>query len=485
MKDYIVETIKKEGQEVLLKGWVNKKREMGKVAFVDLRDSTGLVQVVLVPAELDEESKGLISKIGLEYVLEIHGVVQKRGEKQVNKNLATGGIEILAKKVSILNESKVPPFDVFSEERQAAEETRLEHRYLDLRHERMSKNLQIRHKVLLFLRNYLSNKGFTEVQTPILSKSTPEGARDYLVPSRLHQGRFFALPQSPQQYKQILMVSGIERYFQIAPCFRDEDARADRSPGEFYQLDLEMSFVTQEEILQLMETLFTKMVEELFPEKKITQAPWPRLTHAEAMEKYKSDKPDLRKNKEDDNELAFAWVLDFPLFAEQTEEDYFHGAGDKWGPSHHMFTAPKEEDIPLLDTDPGKVKSYQHDLVLNGYELGGGSVRIHDPKLQEKIFDLIGFTKEQKGHFQHLLKAFEYGVPPHGGIAPGIERLIMILAGEKNLREITPFPLTGDGRDPLMGAPSEVEGKQLDELGLKLKASEAPKAAKASEGKAV
>lgn len=469
MKDYIKETIDQEGQEVILKGWVNKKREMGKVAFVDLRDSTGLVQVVLVPAELDEESKDLISKIGLEYVLEIQGVVQKRGEKQINKNLPTGEIEILAKKIAILNESKVPPFDVFSEERQAAEETRLEHRYLDLRHERMAKNLQIRHKVLLFLRNYLSDKGFTEVQTPILSKSTPEGARDYLVPSRLHQGRFFALPQSPQQYKQILMVSGVERYFQIAPCFRDEDARADRSPGEFYQLDLEMSFVTQEELLQLMEKLFTTMVKELFPEKKITEEPWPRLTHAEAMEKYKSDKPDLRKNKEDDNELAFAWVLDFPLFAEQTEEDYFHGAGDKWGPSHHMFTAPKEEDIALLDSDPGKVKSYQHDLVLNGYELGGGSIRIHDPKLQEKIFDLIGFTKEQKGHFQHLLKAFEYGVPPHGGIAPGIERLIMILAGEKNLREITPFPLTGDGRDPLMGAPSKVEGKQLDELGLELK----------------
>ena len=308
-----------------------------------------------------------------------------------------------------------------------------------------------------------------EIQTPILSKSTPEGARDYLVPSRLHRGKFFALPQSPQQYKQLLMVAGFERYFQIAPCFRDEDARADRSPGEFYQVDMEMSFVTQDDILSLTENLFRTLVHELFPDKRITAEPFPRLRYADVIQQYGTDKPDLRKDKDDLNELAFAWVVDFPLFVKQSDEDHFYGAGKTWAPSHHMFTAPHPEDVSLLNADPGRVRGLQHDLVLNGFEVGGGSIRIHDPKIQQKVFDLIGFTKEQKKQFEHMLTAFEYGVPPHGGIAPGLDRLIMILAGEKNLREVTAFPLTNDGRDPMMDSPSEVEQGQLDELGIQLK----------------
>lgn len=464
-----IETVNKIEETVLVKGWVNVRRNMGKIVFLDLRDRWGLVQVVVVPSELDEASQAVVDSIRPEFVLSIEGLVQKRGDKQINKDLPTGTVELLAKKIEILSEAETPPFEIDNEERQANEELRLKYRYLDLRHERMKNNILVRDKVFAFLRNYLHDNDFVEVQTPILSKSTPEGARDYLVPSRLHKGKFFALPQAPQQYKQLLMVAGMERYFQVAPCFRDEDARADRSPGEFYQLDMEMSFVKQEDILDLVENMFTKMVKELFPEKKMTFSPWPRLNYSEVMEKYGSDKPDLRKDKNDKDELAFAWVINFPLFMPQTDEDRFVGAGDTWGPAHNMFTMPKEEDIPLLDTDPEKVRSYQHDLVLNGFEVGGGAVRIHDMKIQEKVWDLIGFTEEQKKQFKHYFEAFQYGVPPHGGIAPGLERLLMVLLGEKNLKEVTAFPLTSDGRDPMMESPSEVTKEQLDELGIAIK----------------
>ena len=322
-------------------------------------------------------------------------------------------------------------------------------------------------QLIAFCRNYLSDRDFTEVQTPVLTKSSPEGARDYLVPSRVHKGKFFALPQAPQQYKQLLMVAGLERYYQVAPCFRDEDARADRSPGEFYQLDMEMSFTDQNELLELVEEMFTAMIKEIFPEKKMV-TPWPRITHEEAMSKYKSDKPDLRKNKEDKDELAFAWIIDFPLFTDQTKEDEeFVGAKGKWAPSHNMFTRPKEEDLKYLDKDPSKVKAYQHDLVLNGFEVGGGALRIYDAKVQEKVFDLIGFDKKQKEYFKHLLEAFSYGVPPHGGIAPGIDRLLATILGEKSIKEVIAFPLASDARDPLMGAPAEVTKEQLKELGIK------------------
>ncbi|PLX24795.1 aspartate--tRNA ligase [Candidatus Parcubacteria bacterium] len=463
------ETVNKIEEKVLVKGWVHVRRNMGKIVFLDLRDRWGILQVVVVPSELDEASQELVKDIRPEFVLSVEGVVQARGEKQTNKDLATGTVELLANKIEILAEAETPPFEIENEDRQANEELRMKYRYLDLRHERMKNNMVVRDKVISYLRNWLHKEDFLEIQTPILSKSTPEGARDYLVPSRVHKGKFFALPQAPQQYKQLLMVAGMERYFQIAPCFRDEDARADRSPGEFYQLDMEMSFVSQEDILQLVEKMFTEMVKELFPEKKITQEPWPRLNYEEAIKKYNSDKPDLRKDKNDPNELAFAWVVNFPLFTPQTEEDKFHGAGDTMGPTHNMFTMVKEEDVELLDKEPLKARSYQHDLVLNGFELGGGAVRIHDMKIQEKIWDLIGFTDKQKQEFKHYFEAFKYGAPPHGGIAPGIERLIMILQNEKNLREITAFPLTSDARDPMMESPSEVSKEQLDELGIEMK----------------
>ncbi len=472
MKVYIGELSSEwVGKEVALAGWIHSRRNMGKIVFFDLRDSTGLVQLVCVPHKLSQARVTAMGEVRPEYVVAITGIVQNRNPKQVNPQMASGTIEVLVKEVTVLSTAHTPPFEIVTEERQANEELRLTYRYLDLRHERMARNMRLRHQVMQFVRTYLSEKGFIEIQTPMLSKSTPEGARDYLVPSRLHKGKFFALPQSPQQYKQLLMVAGFERYFQIAPCFRDEDARADRSPGEFYQIDMEMSFVTQDEILRFTEQMFTDMVRKLFPEKRITRTPWPRLSYQEVMKKYKTDKPDLRTNPNDANELAFAWVIDFPLLVAQTKEDHYFGAGERWAPSHHMFTAPRPEDVSLLDTDPGKVRGLQHDLVLNGFELGGGSVRIHDPKLQQKIFQLIGFSKEQQKRFQHLLTAFTYGVPPHGGIAPGLDRLIMILAGEKNLREVTAFPLTNDGRDPMMDSPSKVEKAQLDELGIAFKRS--------------
>ncbi len=469
MKLRNIEINNKIGEEVTLFGWVNSRRDMGKIAFIDLRDRSGIVQVVLVPSELNEESQAIIKDIRPEFVLEITGVVNERGEKQKNPNIPIGNVELLAKSVKILSQSETPPFEIDNEDRQAGEELRLKYRYLDLRHERMTRNMQFRSDAMLFIRNYLHEQNFIEMHTPILSKSTPEGARDYLVPSRKFPGKFFALPQSPQQYKQMLMVAGMERYFQIAPCFRDEDARADRSPGEFYQVDMEMSFVSQDDIMELAEDMFTKLVKTLLPEKELTFDKWPRITYAEAMEKYGSDKPDLRKDKNNPNELAFCWIVDFPLFTEQTEDDYFHGAGDKWAPSHHMFTAPREEDIPLLDTDPGKVRGLQHDMVLNGVEAGGGSIRIHSPELQEKIFNLIGFTEEDKKEFEHMLTAFKYGVPPHGGIAPGFDRLVSLLMGESSIREVIAFPLTSDARDLMVEAPSIVSDEQLNAVGIEIK----------------
>ncbi|MFA5106837.1 MAG: amino acid--tRNA ligase-related protein [Patescibacteria group bacterium] len=461
-----IETLDRIGEKATVAGWAETVRKLGKILFIDLRDKDGHLQIVCSPEQsaLYETAKS----IRPEYVIRVTGRIAKRSEKNVNKKQPTGAIELQPEQLEILNTSLTPPFEIDNEIRQASEELRLKYRYLDLRHERLRHNLRVRSDLLWFVRNWLHERGFTEIQTPILSKSTPEGARDFLVPSRLQKGRFFALPQSPQQYKQLLMVAGVEKYFQIAPCFRDEDARADRSPGEFYQLDIELSFVNQEEILQLTEEMFTQMVAKIFPGKHVTTTPWPRLRHADVMKKYGTDKPDLRQNKEDNNELAFAWVIDFPLFAKQTKDDYFYGAGDKLAPSHHMFTAPREEDIPLLETAPEKVRAYQHDLVLNGVEVGGGSIRIHRPEIQEKVFDLIGFTKDQKKLFKHLMTAFQYGVPPHGGIAPGIERLLFAILGEKSVKEVAAFPLTSEGRDPMMDSPSRVTPAQLRDLGLRL-----------------
>lgn len=459
MKNLFVEqTPEKIGQEVELYGWVDSIRDHRKIVFIDLRDRTGVIQAVG-----GEECKQLTS----EDVVHIKGVVKQRPEKLINPKIKTGSVEIEIKELHILSKAKALPIPVNSDGYEIEEEKRLQYRYIDIRRQRMTRNLTLQSKTRLFIRNYLASHGFIEVETPVLTKTTPEGARDFLVPSRLQKGKFYALPQSPQQYKQLLMVAGIERYFQIARCFRDEDPRADRAYGEFTQLDLEMSFITQEDILQLTENLFTAMVKELFPEKYISQTPWPRISHKEAMETYKTDKPDLRKNKNDPNELAFSWTIDFPLFNKQTTEDYFHGSGKaQFAPSHHMFTAPHPEDAVLLDSDPLRVRGLQHDLVLNGFEVGGGSVRIHDPIIQNKVFDLIGFTEKQKRQFSHMLEAFQYGVPPHGGIAPGIDRLMMVILGEPSIREVIAFPSSSGGKTSVMNAPSEATEEQLKELGI-------------------
>lgn len=457
-KYFIADCANKIGEEVELYGWVETIRDHKKIIFVDLRDRSGFVQVVG-----GEDFKALST----EDVVCIKGLVKKRPDHMINTKIATGEIEIEAKELQIISKSQPLPIPIDSEGYEIDEETRLKYRYLDLRRKRMTRNMIVRSKMTSYIRSYLTKRDFIEIETPILTKTTPEGARDFIVPSRLQKGKFYALPQSPQQYKQLLMVAGMERYFQIARCFRDEDPRADRAYGEFTQLDMEMSFVAQEDILQLAEELFTGLIKELFPEKHMQQSPWPRLKHADVQAKYGTDKPDLRTNKEDPHELAFAWILDYPLFSEQKEDDYFHGSGNaKFAPSHHMFTSPHPDDVGLLDTDPTKVRGLQHDLVLNGFEVGGGSIRIHDPKIQEKVFDLIGFSEQQKSEFNHMLTAFTYGVPPHGGIAPGIDRLLMALLGEPSLREVIAFPATSGGKTAAMDAPSTAADSQLHELGI-------------------
>jgi aspartyl-tRNA synthetase len=467
MRVFSGEITKHEGEAITLMGWVHARRDHGKLVFIDLRDRSGICQVVFGPSIKNAND------LRLEYVVKITGEVKARPANMVNEKVLTGKHEVSAKTLEILSAAEALPIPVDSDGYEVDEDVRMKYRYLDLRRERMRRNLEVRHKVARFIRTYLIEKGFWEVDTPILTKSTPEGARDFLVPSRLQKGKFYALPQSPQQYKQMLMIAGVEKYFQIARCFRDEDPRADRAYGEFTQLDLEMSFVTQEDILQLAEDLFTKLCATIFPEKKIMQTPWPRLTYKEAKAKYGNDKPDLRKDKNNPDELAFCWIIDFPLFTEQTKEDFFHGSGAaKFAPSHHMFTAPHPDDVPLLDTDPMKVRGLQHDMVLNGFEVGGGSVRIHKAEIQEKIFNLIGFSKEQKEQFAYFLNAFAYGAPPHGGIAPGFDRFIYAALGEKSVREVIPFPASAGGATSVMTAPSEVEKKQLDELGIEVKKNE-------------
>lgn len=453
------DTIKNINQSVLLKGWVHSVRKHGQIQFVDLRDRSGLVQVVIENPQ---------TKLKSEYVVEITGKVVKRGKNYINQKLATGVVEIKAQKLKVLTKSQELPLPIHTDGYDISEKVRQKYRYLDLRRPRLNQALKTRSRLVKFIHQYLDKLDFVEIETPILTKTTPEGARDFLVPSRLQLGKFYALPQSPQQYKQLLMIAGFERYYQFSRCFRDEDPRADRAYGEFTQLDMEMSFIVQEDILQLIEDLFTKLVKAVFPQKKITKSPWPRISHAQAQRKYHSDKPDLRKNKKDLNELAFAWIVDFPLFQKQTNEDFFHGSGKaQFAPSHHMFTSPHPDDIKLLDKDPLKVRGLQHDMVLNGYEVGGGSIRIHDPKIQQKVFDLIGFTNQQKKQFEHILTAFKYGVPPHGGIAPGLDRFLMAVLGEKSIREVMAFPAVSSGQTAVLNAPSKASPEQLKELHIK------------------
>lgn len=571
------------GQTVTLAGWVNRRRDMGGVIFVDLRDRGGKAQVV-IDAGRSKAAFEAAEQVRSEYVLQVTGEVAKRPFGQENLNLPTGEVEVLATAVTVLNPAKNTPFQIDRDE--VVDETlRLKYRYLDLRRERMQRNLMLRHKAIKFIRDFLDTKGFIEVETPILFKSTPEGARDYLVPSRVHPGKFYALPQSPQQLKQLLMVGGYERYFQIARCFRDEDLRADRQP-EFTQLDMEMSFVERDDILNLVEELMIGMVNavSLVP---MAHERFQRLSYKDATERFGTDRPDLRYGMElvsiadivansafrvfaenvaegkpvkaicapgcgnysrkemtdleeiakgagakglawlaihpetqeirgpiakfftvdqlialtermnakpgdlilmssdkksvvhnilhtlrtemanrlgytKKKELAFAWVIDFPLFEEEMEEGHY-------APSHHMFTSPKREHIPLLDTNPGAVLSEQYDLVCNGFEVAGGSIRIAERPLQRKIMELIGFSEQLAyEQFGHMLEAFEYGAPPHGGIAPGIDRLVALMAGEPNIREVMAFPKTAQATDLMADAPSEVVQRQLDELQIAL-----------------
>ncbi len=565
-------------QTVTLAGWVNRRRDMGGVIFIDLRDRDGITQVV-INAGHSQATFDTAEQIRNEYVLQIKGTVGRRPEGQENAEMTTGDIEVTADEVTILNKAKTPPFAI-NRDHNVDETVRLKYRYLDLRRQKMQSNLIIRHKAIKFIRDFLDERGFIEIETPILFKSTPEGARDYLVPSRVQPGKFYALPQSPQQLKQLLMVAGYERYFQIARCFRDEDLRADRQP-EFTQLDMEISFVERDDILNLIEELMKGMI------KTASRLPlawdeFPRLSYHEAMERFGSDKPDLRFGLEltdlsdiaaesgfkvftdtvkagnpvkaicvpgaasysrkqiddleaiakangakgmpwimlkqeggvkgfiskffsdeqmnaiiermdakagdlllfasdskwvvyaalgalrtemgtrlglkDTGTLGFCWIVDFPLFEENLENGFY-------APSHHMFTAPKPDHIPMLDSDPASVLSDQYDLACNGFEVAGGSIRIHERGLQRKIMELIGFSiEEAKEQFGHLLEAFEYGAPPHGGIAPGIDRLVALMAGEPNIREVMAFPKTAQATDLMSESPSFVAQQQWDDL---------------------
>ena len=572
-----------QGQQVTLAGWVNRRRDHGGVTFIDLRDRSGLVQVVFNPDSSPHAHQDAVP-LRIEWVIQVKGVVRRRPPGMENLNLPTGEIEVDVNELKVLNPAKTPPFPINKEE-EVDEQTRLRYRYMDLRHERMAQNLVLRHRTIKFIRDYLDQEGFLEIETPILFKTTPEGARDYLVPSRIHPGEFYALPQSPQQLKQLLMVAGVERYFQIARCFRDEDQRGDRQP-EFTQLDLEMSFIEREDIMALTEDMFTSLVKDVVPNKRLLASPWPRLTYQEAMQRFGKDNPDLRFGMElrdisdlasgsgfkvfesavanggdvrglnasglgdysrkqidelveyvsqfgakglaylaitpdgeqrssfakflseeslqiiidrfkakpgdlllfvadqaevvyeslgrlrvmladrlglrDPDVLAFCWIIDFPFVVWNEDEK-------RWDPSHHLFTSPMPEDVPLLDSDPGKARGQQYDMVVNDYEVGGGSIRIHNRELQEKVFELIGLDPDVAAErFGHMLEAFEFGTPPHGGIAPGIDRLCMVLAGEPNIREVIAFPKNQAARDVMADAPSAVEAKQLRELNLRL-----------------
>ncbi len=465
MKINIIDVVRQINQTIELQGWVANLRIHKAIIFIDLRDRSAIIQAVI---ESNNPAFEIAKNLHAEDVVSIKGKITKRPTKLVNTELSTGKVEFQIKEIAILNQSADLPFEL-GDTTKVNEEVRLKHRYLDLRSARLKKNLQFRHQMIHFIRNYLDDKGFWEIETPILTKSTPEGARDYLVPSRIDKGNFYALPQSPQQYKQLLMVAGVEKYFQIARCFRDEDTRGDRQP-EFTQLDMEMSFVKQEDIMELNERLIIEMVQKIAPEKNIQQIPFPRITYREAMEKYQTDRPDLRKNKNDSCSLAFCWVVDFPFF-EQTKLRSNQKNSSNWTFTHNPFSAPKPEHTKwLMDKQNiGKIITTQYDVVLNGFEVGGGSIRNHQTEMLKNVFEILGFDEKTiQKNFGHMLEAFSFGAPPHGGIAWGLDRWITLLQNEPNIREVIAFPKTGEGRDPMMKSPSPADKEQLKELGIKL-----------------
>lgn len=460
----ISETLKHVGETVKLAGWVDVRRDHGKLVFVDLRDVSGKIQMVVLPNHTEAHTAAQVLRS--EWVIEVTGNVNTRPEKLVNANQPNGTIEIEVLSINVLNEAETPVFDITSDGKEINEELRLKYRYLDLRRERMQQNIRKRHQAMLHIREFYSKEGFAEIETPCMTKSTPEGSRDYIVPSRLEKGKFYALPQSPQQYKQLLMSAGFEKYFQIARCFRDEDTRGDRQP-EFTQVDMEMSFVSQEDVMQINEALIVDLVKTVYPEKTIQELPFPRITYKEAMEKYNSDKPDIRKDKNDQNLLAFCWVVDFPFF----EKDDKGG----WTFTHNPFSAPKPEYMEDLMEKKNieNIVAAQYDMVLNGCEAGGGGIRNHNPEALKKVFEVMGYSAERiEKNFSHMLRALASGTPPHGGLAFGFDRLIMLLQNEPNIREVIPFAKTGEGRDPMMESPSEVSSEQLIELGLRISKEE-------------
>lgn len=464
MRTYIKDIVSKKGEEVTIKGWVHIARDQGKMAFFDFRDMTGFVQgVVFGKPEVLEIAKTLRS----EWVVAVTGKVNERPEKMRKEGVLNGDVELEITGIEILNKAETPIFEVIENTSEINEETRLENRYIDLRTERMQHNMRMRGAVAQLVRNELYHQGFTEIETPVFTKSTPEGARDYIVPARLVPGHFYALPQSPQQYKQLLMASGMEKYFQFARCMRDEDLRGDRQP-EFTQMDMEMSFVAEEDIMNLNEKLLIKVVQTLYPEKKIQQIPFPRMTYKEAMEQYGNDRPDIREDKNDPNLLAFLWVVDFPFFEKTSTSDDPMAQGE-WTFTHNPFSLSKPEHVENLKnkTNIGDIMAAQYDITLNGFEIGGGSIRAHDPEILRSILQILGHSDEKiDANFGHMLRAFASGTPPHGGIAWGFDRLMMILQNEPNIREVIAFPKTRGGRDLLMDAPSKIDQKQLDELGL-------------------
>lgn len=455
------------GEEVLIKGWVDVRRDQGKIIFIDFRDVSGKVQCVAGPWNKEAHSQSEI--VRSEWVLAIKGKVNARPEKNINSEEMNGSIEIELLGVEILNQSVTPPFDLRGDARDINEDIRMKYRYLDLRRERLQKNIEMRHKASLLIRNQLDKEGFKEIETPILTIATAEGARDYIVPSRVENGKCFALPQSPQQYKQLLMASGFERYFQFARCFRDEDLRGDRQP-EFTQLDMEMSFVTREDVMEVNERLLISLVKELYPNKKIQQIPFPRISYKEAMEKYNSDRPDIRDDKNDPDLLAFCWVIDFPFF-EKTDNG-------GWTFTHNPFSAamPEFHNDLMEGKNIGNIITAQYDICLNGFEIGGGSVRNHNPEALKAVYKIMGYSEEEtKVSVGHMIEAFSYGAPPHGGIAWGFDRVIAILQNEPNIREVIAFAKNGEGKELMTGSPSLLKQSQLLDLGLKISSEDKKK----------